>query len=121
MTGEHQTFDLRIKNLDNNNSAYLEFDYIVDPTGWTSPTGAADPSNQWSNEARAYDENTATYATHNAAVGWQGYLELTLGGAIYCNRVRVFSDFDSYYVDKVSIDVYNCGFGRLECFVNSCS
>jgi hypothetical protein len=107
MTGEHRTFDLRVKNLDNINSAYLEFDYIVDPTGWTSPTGAADPSSQWTNEARAYDENTATYASHTAAVGWQGYLELTLGSAIYCNRVRVFSDFDSYYVDKVSIDVYN--------------
>jgi hypothetical protein len=96
-----------MSNLDNNNSAYLEFDYIVDPTGWTSPTGATDPSSQWTNEARAYDENTATYASHTAAVGWQGYLELTLGSAIYCNRVRVFSDFDSYYVDKVSIDVYN--------------
>jgi len=107
MTGEHRTFDLRIKNLDNNNSAYLEFDYIVDPTGWISPTGAADPSSQWTNEARAYDENTATYASHTAAVGWQGYLELTLGSAIYCDRVRVYSDFDAYYTDKVSIDVYN--------------
>ena len=107
MTGEHRTFDLRIKNLDNNNSAYLEFDYIVDPTGWVSPTGSADPSSQWTNEARAYDENTATYASHTAAVGWQGYLELTLSSPIYCNRVRVYSDFDTYYTDKVSIDVYN--------------
>jgi len=107
MTGEHRTFDLRIKNLDNNNSAYLEFDYIVDPTGWVSPTGSADPSSQWTNEARTYDENTATFASHTGAVGWQGFLELTLSSPIYCNRVRVYSDFDTYYTDKVSIDVYN--------------
>ena len=31
MTGSHQVFDLKMKNLDNINSAYLEFDYIVDP------------------------------------------------------------------------------------------
>lgn len=31
MTGSHQVFDLKMKNLDNENSAYLEFDYIVDP------------------------------------------------------------------------------------------
>jgi hypothetical protein len=107
MTGEHRTFDLRIKNLDNKNSAYLEFDYIVDPTGWVSPTGSADPSSQWTNEARAYDENTATFASHTGAVGWQGFLELSLSSPIYCNRVRVYSDFDTYYVDKVSVSIYN--------------
>jgi hypothetical protein len=31
MTGKHQVFDLKIKNLDGISSAYLEFDYIVDP------------------------------------------------------------------------------------------
>jgi hypothetical protein len=107
MTGEHRTFDLRIKNLDNNNSAYLEFDYIVDPTGWVSPTGNADPSSQWTEETRAYDENTGTYASHLGAVGWRGFLELSLSSPIYCDRVRVYADFDTYYVDKVSIDIYN--------------
>ncbi len=107
MTGEHRTFDLRIKNLDNNNSAYLEFDYIVDPTGWVSPTGNADPSSQWTNEQRAYDDNTGTYATHTGAVGWRGFLELTLSSAIYCDRVRVFSDFGYGIVDLVDIDIYN--------------
>jgi len=31
MEGEQDSFDLKIKNLDNDNNAYLEFDYIVDP------------------------------------------------------------------------------------------
>jgi len=31
MEGRHQIFDLKIKNLDNKDSTYLEFDYIVDP------------------------------------------------------------------------------------------
>jgi len=31
MSGSHDTFDLKIKNLDNNGSAYLEFDHIIDP------------------------------------------------------------------------------------------
>ncbi|MDD5086627.1 MAG: GLUG motif-containing protein, partial [Candidatus Nanoarchaeia archaeon] len=31
MTGSHDTFDLKVKNLNNDEDAYLEFDYIVDP------------------------------------------------------------------------------------------
>jgi len=31
MSGSHDAFDLRIKNLDNNENAYLEIDHIVDP------------------------------------------------------------------------------------------
>ena len=94
MTGEHRTFDLRIKNLDNNNSAYLEFDYIVDPTtGWVSPTGFADPSSQWTTETKAYDDNIGSYATHAGGAGWRGFLQFDLSSAIYCDRVRVFSDF----------------------------
>jgi len=35
MSGSHDTFDLRIKNLDNNEYAYLEFDHIIDPANTT--------------------------------------------------------------------------------------
>jgi hypothetical protein len=31
MIGEHDVFDLRIKNLDNDSGAYLEIDHIIDP------------------------------------------------------------------------------------------
>jgi len=31
MTVSHDIFDLRVKNLDNNTNAYLEFDHIIDP------------------------------------------------------------------------------------------
>jgi len=114
ITREHQ-YKIFLTNLQDIESTFdlrtsgdaIEYDYIVDPTGWVSPSGYADPSIQWTNEARAYDENTGTYASHAGAVGWQGFLELTLSSPIYCDRVRVFSDFDTYYTDKVSIDIYN--------------
>ena len=32
MAGSHNIFDLRVRNLDNNENAYLEFDHIIDPT-----------------------------------------------------------------------------------------
>lgn len=95
------TFDLRTSG------DMIEYDYIVDPTGWISPTGYADPNNQWGFEIRAYDGNTGTYATHTGAIGWRGFIEFTLTNPIYCDRVRVFSDFGYGVVDLVDIDVYN--------------
>jgi len=102
LTDSQLIFDLRTSGDP------VEYDYIVDPTtGWVSPTGYADPTGQWSTETNAYDDNTGSYAAHSGAVGWRGYLQLNLSSAIYCDRVRVYSDFDTYYVDKVSIDIYN--------------
>jgi hypothetical protein len=85
----------------------IEYDYIVDPTGWVSPTGNADPSIQWTSETKAYDENTGSYAVHAGGAGWRGFLELTLSSSIYCDCVRVFSDFGYGIVDLVDIDIYN--------------
>jgi len=86
----------------------VEYDYIVDPTtGWVSPTGFADPDNQWTSENYVYDDNTGTYATHAGGAGWRGFVELTLSSPIYCDRVRVFSDFGYGVVDRVDIDIYN--------------
>ncbi len=101
LNGSSTTFDLRTKGDS------IEYDYIVDPIGWITPTNYGDPSSQWTQETRAYDENTATYASHTAAVGWRGFLVLNLSSPIYCDRVRVFADFDTGYVDRISIDVYN--------------
>jgi len=101
LTETQTTFDLKVCG------DTVEYDYIVDPTGWISPTGHADPSNQWSNELRAYDGNTGTYASQTGAIGWRGFIEFTLTNPIYCDRVRVFSDFGYGVVDLVDIDVYN--------------
>jgi hypothetical protein len=101
LSGHHTTFDLRTSG------DAIEYDYIVDPTGWISPTGAADPSSQWSSETKSYDDNTGSYAVHGGGTGWRGFLELTLSSAIYCDRVRVLSDFGYGYVDLVDIDIYN--------------
>jgi len=101
LSGRHATFDLRTIG------DAVEYDYIVDPTGWISPTAAADPSNQWSSETKTYDDNTGSYAVHGGGNGWRGFLELSLSSAIYCDRVRVLSDFGYGYVDLVDIDIYN--------------
>jgi hypothetical protein len=102
LTASQSTFDLRTLGDP------VEYDYIVDPTtGWISPTGYLDPSGQWTTETKAYDDNVGTYAANTGAVGWQGYLQLNISSAIYCDRVRVYSDFDTYYVDKISLSIYN--------------
>ena len=101
LTDDETTFDLKTTG------DAVEYDYIVDPTtGWVSPTNFLDSTSQWSSETRVYDDNTGTYATHTGGAGWRGFLELTLSSAIYCNRVRVFSDFGGA-VDLVDIDIYN--------------
>jgi hypothetical protein len=102
LTNSQTTFDLRTSG------DTVEYDYITDPTtGWISPTGYLDPSSQWSTETKAYDDNTGSYASHLGAVGWRGFLQFNISSAIYCDRVRVFSDFDTYYIDRISIDIYN--------------
>ena len=101
MSSTNTSFDLKTVG------DFVEYDYIVDPTGWISPTGYNDPSSQWSTETNAYDGNTATYASHGGGAGWGGFLELTLTSAIYCDRVKVFSDFGYGIVDLVDIDIYN--------------
>jgi len=37
MSGSHDTFDLKIKNLDDDSNAYLEFDHIIDPVEGLTP------------------------------------------------------------------------------------
>jgi hypothetical protein len=61
----------------------------------------------WSNEANVYDNNTSSYASNSPQTPWGQFIELTLASAIYCNSVRVKSDFGYGAVDKVDIDVWN--------------
>lgn len=80
---------------------------------WVSPTGFNDPDTVWAAEENAYDENTTSFAS-TTTVG--SYLELTLGAAINCDKVRVYvvdldlpPPFPEYYDPDISIWVYYLG------------
>jgi hypothetical protein len=69
---------------------------------WVSPTGHNDPDSKWYGETNAYDDDIETYAS---TLFDDYYLELTLGSAISCNKVRVYWEVSSGDAD-VDIDVY---------------
>jgi len=92
---------------------------IVGLTGtlyyWDSPTGHNDPDSKWIWEDRAYDESLATgsWAYHLPA-DYDHYLELTLGSAIGCDRVRVYAgsvpNWPGPMEDaKISVDLFYDG------------
>ena len=68
--------------------------------GWVSPTDYIDALNDWTNEANTYDEDTGTFSWYS---GDGGSLILTLGAAIDCDKVRIFS---SDVPASVTIQVY---------------
>jgi len=78
--------------------------------GWVSPTGSNNPT-KWRYEANAYDDNESSYALNEppGANKWGQFLELTLSSPIYCDRVRVKSDFGYDSVDLIDIDIYANG------------
>jgi len=76
--------------------------------GWTSPTGTSGGTG-WGSVANARDDNTGTYATHNPQMGWGSYITLSLGSAIYSDRIRVYTDFGGGEVDMVDMDVSEDG------------
>jgi len=93
----------------------------ANPDGWVSPTGFIDPDNAWSDEVKAYDENTATFAvTSNVYQDvWTPYLHLTLSSAIQCSKVRFYISTMalawealkiSVYKDDLWVEVYNEAF-----------
>jgi hypothetical protein len=73
--------------------------------GWVSPTGHNDPDTGWRDHTQAYNDNTGNYAEgfHSLCAPNYGYLELTLGSAISCDKVRIYIktsrnlDIDVYY------------------------
>jgi len=76
---------------------------------WVSPTGYNDPDSKWGNETNAYDDDLETFA-YDFPNGY--YLELTLGSAISCDKVRIYCErYTSgvaYDLD-VDVDVYHSG------------
>lgn len=82
--------------------------FYLDPDNWVSPTGHNDPSNSWSYESYAYDDNTDSKATAHVT---GDYLELT-HSAIYCDKVRIYATSLSkgkLYDPTIDIDVYYSG------------
>lgn len=80
--------------------------------GWGSATGHEDPSNDWGNEANAYDDVNATYAESYAYLpGDTGFLVLTLGAAITSDKVRLklTHGTGTGYIkpDEIDVDVYD--------------
>jgi len=82
---------------------------IIEAPVWTTPTGHNDPSNDWADEAKAYDDNLATFALCEVAnPGWGGYLEFdvtqTMVGSVryYCTPEAG----GTAHLDEISVDVY---------------
>lgn len=91
--------------------AFSVFNADVDAgTGWVRPTSFIDIEGKWTQEARAYDNNTNTWAndTSNRS-GYGAVLELVLPAAINCGRVRMFADFGPPAVDRVRVQVHRDG------------
>ena len=83
---------------------------ITAVSDWVSPTGFQDAENRWTEEARAYDENTSTYASDGSnRTGWGAFIVLTLPAAINSSRIRVNADWWDLAVDSVDIDVFRDG------------
>jgi len=74
--------------------------------GWVSPTGHNDPSNDWDDEAKAYNGNTGNWAQSSDVPlnEWTGFLELT-HAALDCNKVQVYVGSGDW-VANIDLDVY---------------
>ena len=88
---------------------------------WVSPTGHSDPSGDWDEETRAYDDNTGNAAECKGPEDdWGGFLELTVS-SLSSSKVRYWIDDEDtdpqvtqidldVYVDSSWVDVYSGGF-----------
>lgn len=73
--------------------------------GWVSPTGFVDGGGVWTDEPKAYDEDTLTFASVSCPAGWCDYLELTIA-EITCDKVRLWMGRVNTQVQQVAVDVY---------------
>ncbi len=82
---------------------------VTSGTEWASPTGYVDGASAWTNEATAYDEDTAT-GTYDVLLRdtWGDYLELT-HSAIWCDSVRIWARISTGDTFLIDIDIYYGG------------
>lgn len=61
---------------------------------WKSPDGYIDENEKWSDEAKAYDNDTETYAEHEllGTYQWGATLKLTFSTPIKANKLRFWID-----------------------------
>ncbi len=80
-------------------------------TGYLTPNGFEDPESVWTDDAKAYDENTGTYAYDNIGAGdtWNDWLVIKTSDACYCDKVRVWSERDNALINKIQVEVYYSG------------
>ncbi|MFH0879554.1 MAG: hypothetical protein V2A34_07555, partial [Lentisphaerota bacterium] len=79
-------------------------------TGWISPSGSLDPSNAWTFEDSAYDDNTNTVAKCYHDMGapvWSPYLFLT-HSVMLSDRI-MFYGRDTAEIDQAEVGVYRNG------------
>jgi len=75
-----------------------------------SPTSATDTGSGWTNEANAYDGDTATYAS-SSSIGagvWTQYLELNIA-AMSCGSIRFYAWNAAGWNLLIDLDVYYGG------------
>jgi len=59
---------------------------------WTTPTGTNDPDTQWTDDAKAIDGLTATFAHDTVGVGaWTSYLEISFTSPIWLDNIRTWT------------------------------
>ena len=76
---------------------------------WISPTGFNDPDNKWTDEEKAYDEDTATFAqVDRVSDAWSAFVELTHPGIIG-TKLRFFAYHHATASSEIDVDVYYDG------------
>ena len=77
--------------------------------GWHDPTSYVDPDVVWTDEAKAYDGNTGTYAYEDiSGIAWGSYLQLVIA-ATYCESVRIYPTREDADITTMDIDIYYDG------------
>lgn len=78
---------------------------IISP-GWFSPTGFTDPTDNWTNEIKAYDEDTLTYTSMTIpADDWSENITFTVP-AIYTDNIRYWADYNAANINICDLDAY---------------
>lgn len=98
--------NVALKGISNGIASVISALTVSGAGGWVSPTGHDDPDSQWTWEDRAYDEDTGNFAY---VVNNEYWLELTLGSAISCDKVRIYCEQytgDTSYDLDIKVDVY---------------
>jgi len=81
--------------------------YLIGADDWQSPTGHFDHGG-WSDEFKAYDDNTTTRASTLFSPGWSNFLDLTIN-ELNCDKLRFWAIWQSGFIEQIDLDVYYTG------------